>query len=689
MTRGYKAFYRAEEFHLTCICILLFMIAIAAPWLDMSVANHSFVKSYFSVLGFGFLFLLIFWCQINNKNSVWKKNHLILSLLTLFTLGTLSILWTINIDFTITKWLLWLGALFSFYAAFSLDINKNNLVRLAWGLIISASSIAVIGILQHLFDPFTLTQVAKPASTFGNKNMATQPITLILPLCFYLMTNSKTQYYKAWILATMTSMMCVFVFYTTTRASWLAIAVELVLFITFLIINRKKIGGWLDWNSNKRNASIFGVVLTLVLINLSADGFTNFLTTATSTVTEITESAGNVNSARYHIWSATLNMIKDSPFIGSGLGSFSHNLANEGYVTALTKGYQRSHNDVLELGVELGAVGLLIFLALVVSIIASIREIVKKSDVKIGFFYYTLFVALTGSFVNMQFSFPYQMPMPLILLGLYLGLIAKQYDIITSPDKGLSIRIRSQWKKLGFCFWLIAFSVITSVYVSWINAYNQLNATNTEGNYSDLSFLETPIYHKDLQSLLSRTSGLYFNKNYYEISNLIDSQVLIRWPNYINSLFRTGYGAQQMGEGDKALKYSTKLKELEPEGLFGAEIIEMLLYSATQQNDKLRQTFNWVLAQPEQLLAIDQNTYHFLLFLSLGSEELSKHAPLVYEKYQEHHGYSCEVENNIAIHYFNTEQFTKSAEHVHLAIDDKSNCLNPQLVKLLTERNLI
>ncbi|MBW5291108.1 MAG: hypothetical protein Rsou_0778 [Candidatus Ruthia sp. Asou_11_S2] len=38
-----------------------------------------------------------------------------------------------------------------------------------------------------LFDPFSLTQAAVPApSTFGNKNMATQPIILILPLSLFL-----------------------------------------------------------------------------------------------------------------------------------------------------------------------------------------------------------------------------------------------------------------------------------------------------------------------------------------------------------------------------------------------------------------------------------------------------------------------------------------------------------------------
>ena len=78
-----------------------------------------------------------------------------------------------------------------------------------------------------------------------------------------------------------------------------------------------------------------------------------------------------------------------------------------------------------------------------------------------------------------------------------------------------------------------------------------------------------------------------------------------------------------------------------------------------------------------------------LLFFTLASGDLSKHAPILYEKYNENHPYSCEVENNIAIHYFNLEQFNKSAHHVMEAYAKGSNCLNPQLIKLLEEKGLI
>ena len=62
-------------------------------------------------------------------------------------------------------------------------------------------------------------------------------------------------------------------------------------------------------------------------------------------------------------------MIKASPFFGSGLGSFAQNLANEGFATWTINNTMRAHNDILELTVELGLIGLLIFISGVVAII--------------------------------------------------------------------------------------------------------------------------------------------------------------------------------------------------------------------------------------------------------------------------------------------------------------------------------
>ena len=117
--------------------------------------------------------------------------------------------------------------------------------------------------------------------------------------------------------------------------------------------------------------------------------------------------------------------------------------------------------------------------------------------------------------------------------------------------------------------------------------------------------------------------------------------------------------------------------------------IKLHVYSSTKRLDDFLRTFNELASKPEHLLAIDTNTYHHLLFFSLKSKKLSKNAPFLYKKYIEYHGFSCEVENNIAIHYFNTKQFHNAAEHVKNALRNNSKCLNPELIKLLKKKNLI
>ena len=141
---------------------------------------------------------------------------------------------------------------------------------------------------------------------------------------------------------------------------------------------------------------------------------------------------------------------------------------------------------------------------------------------------------------------------------------------------------------------------------------------------------------------------------------------------------------------EKLYELAKRLKRLEPQGLYNSYIVELFVYMSTKEINKFKQTFSELLSQPESFLMLNDDTYRYLLFFTLASKDLSKHAPTLYKKYNENHPYSCEVENNIAIHYFNLEQFNKSAQHVMKAYEKgKYGCLNPQLIKLLDEKGLI
>jgi exopolysaccharide production protein ExoQ len=670
--------------------ILLFLLAISAPWFNLTVSSHELVKSYFAAFGIALLMLASLIYKSHNSEINFKINYIKISLFTLFIFGTSSFLWSINFDFTFNKWLLWLTAAFSFIFALNLSTSHNNLIRLSWGLILAAGTIAIIGILQYLFNPFSLTQHSIPGSTFANKNIATQVLVLILPMCCFLMLNKKVSELQVWILAFIISFIFAFIFYSASRAAWVVTFTEILLILLYFILNRAKITDWGLWNKNKRNATIFSAILILFLINLSADGFTFFLTIASDNISSITERSSDITSPRYRIWQTTLNMFVDSPIIGTGLGSFSQNLGNEGYATWIINNTFRAHNDLLELAVELGLIGIFIFLSVVFSIIYSIFHILNKNTGEIHCFYYLVFVALIGSFVNLQFSFPYQMPVPIVIFGLYCGLIAKQIDSNIEPIKIVSFSISKIHKKI----FLVLLSTLILLlffftYVKWIIAYNQLNKINSLGQFDQIEVIETPIYHSGMQYILYSLGGRYFNKGNFIQSKAIDTQFLKVWPNHLDVLFRAAYAEHKLGQNPNALELAKKLKKLEPQGLYNGYIVEMFVYSSINDLNKLELTFQELLSQPEQFLRLNDDTYRFLIFFTLASNNLSKYAPLLYEKFIEHHGYSCEVENNLAIHYFNSDNFIDSVKHVKRTISQEQKCLNTELIRLLSEKNLI
>ncbi len=679
--------------------VLLIALAVAAPWFNLTVSSPELVKSYIASFGVSLLMFLSLYYKCNNSEVNLKINYIKLTLFLLFIFGTLSTLWSINVDFSVSKWLLWLISAFSFILALNLSIENNSLTKLSWGLILTAGVIAIIGILQYLFDPFSLAQNAMPASTFGNKNIAIQPIILILPLSIFLLLSKQVQNLKAWALIIITSLVIVFIFYTTTRSAWLAFVIELILIALYLIINRIKLREWSHWNKNKGYATIFGILIILVLINLNPNSFSNNsvvndLFVDSSTIYSLTDSVSGQavlsSSLRFEMWQTALNMYYDSPFIGTGLGSYSQNLANEGYATWVINNTTHPHNDLLELAVELGLIGLLIFITVAISLTIGIVKIIKNTSNGENFFYYLLFIALIGSFVNMQFSSPYQMAFPLLLFGLYSGLIAKQVDKTVGPFKTIIFPLKVVYKKiiLGIATTLILI-IFYFTYYCWINTYNQLEKINISKDFTNIEIVETPIYHEGMSGILYSLGGSYFRHGRYKQSSQIDEQLLKIWPNHLDTLWRLSYAKHKLNQNTKALELATKLKELEPQGLYYSYIAQMYIYSSTQEISKFHQTFKELLSQPENFLKLNADTYRFLLFFTLSSKDLSQYAQTIYDKYKQYWGYLCEVENNIAIHYFNLEQFELSAQHTMEAINRNGDCLNPQLIKLLDEKGLI
>ncbi|SMN10679.1 Oligosaccharide repeat unit polymerase Wzy [uncultured Candidatus Thioglobus sp.] len=585
-------------------------------------------------------------------------------------LGTLSIFWSVNIDFTVTKWLLWFSIFCAYLVGYHLQLDSQNLIKFSWGLLIAAFLIALIGILQYWFDPFSLTQATHFASTFGNKNISTQPLVLILPLALFLLGSKTIKGNQVWIVAILTALVMLFVFYARTRSSWVSIVGEIMLIAGFMLIKRKELGAWINWDKNKTKASWVALGMFLLLTNFNDQGFRPFF----EKINNVVNSAEVSSGTRLATFSVAIDTIKASPVFGTGLGSWFENEVQGGFGTYNVMTYKRVHNDLLELGVELGLVGIALLLIATILLSIGIFKILNQGKDKANnWFYFLLWVALSGSFVQMQFSFPYQLAMPAMLLGLYIGIIAKRYEAFSSPIKSFVLKIP---KAAILSFWLVLVLVISAIYVDWINTYNRLDEIKKNDKVQQIQDVIPKVYHLDLQKILRYFSDSYLRVKKYNSMIIVEQKILKYWPNSNTALHYYTYALIQTKRYPEALKVLQHFKKVSGRGLFTAHILEMNIYQILKQNKKIKQAFINLLNTDEHLLALNKDTYRSLLQLSSNHSYLNHHSVKMYDNYVKYHGYSCDIERSIAIYYQKNKQYQQAKKHIDIINSSNNNkCL--------------
>jgi len=483
----------------------------------------------------------------------------------------------------IMLWMHWAACALMFFLVLNGTREKKDSIRLMAVILVSGSLTALLGITQHLFELSELSwipQVAPPAATFANKNMAVHFIILTCPLAFGFILNSENKV-QTWVPSVASALMAVYLVYTGTQAGWVALAVQIVFFSAMMIRERFQKTGETYWNKQKTLAAAAAVIVIFLMIDLGAQDLKKDLLKLTSTQ-ETTNGSSKPSSEAYtssallrmHIWLNTLIMIKDRPLTGFGLGN--HKVFYPLYFRKVVKEKQFSetsqltnvHNDFLQMGAELGLVGMLLLGWLGFLLTRTVLFLTRSGNS--GFVRFStigISVAMVGFLVNACFSFPVHRAIPPFVMMSLTGLLASFYD----KDARRWHTIRQRWIILGAC-------VIVFAGLIWLINFHRLGI-KCDRHYLEISRLEKSknwkgvveegrwaySYFPERVKILSYIGRAYIEMGKPREGIEVLKKVIRAYPNHMNALLNIGVAYGNIREHPRALEAYEKVLRIKPD----------------------------------------------------------------------------------------------------------------------------
>lgn len=315
---------------------------------------------------------------------------------------------------------LWLVAVPFFFLALQLAVSPAQRHQVLTSLFAAAFLITLLGIGQHLFGLSFIPQFAPPAANFANKNMAVHFIVLLFPVGTFLFLTTKKNT-TAWAISLMLSLIVVYLIYTQTRAGWLAVTCQCLLFAVLHKTTRLNLVPL--WSSQKKWALLTGLLVVLTMMNIGPAGFTSGYKTV-----GIRVASGASVHERFAIWADTLTLIRQHPLVGVGLGNLKIHFPSvqKESLYLYTQYLKDAHNDYLQIWAELGFIGLTLFVCLLGSLGVFLFKTHKDcaGNLPKTLELLTMGLSLVGIGINALFCFPLERTIPLFTIMIMMGLLA-------------------------------------------------------------------------------------------------------------------------------------------------------------------------------------------------------------------------------------------------------------------------
>ena len=439
---NYNKSFFTKAIEITIISLIILTPLVFYPYL-IRIFNPAkeLVFNILVIIGLMFWFLKM----TSQEKFALARNPLNLPILSFMAICSLSILWSNSPMVSLLELTLFLVGPLLYFIVVNNVYDEHQINRLLTATLIISSLLGIYGICQYNGIDFSFWKENvgrnQVFGLFGNVNYFAEYLIIPLPLAISLFFVARNKTHKTLLLLGILAMGGSLIL-TFTRGSYLAIGIS-SLFIFFLYLAKQGKG------FIKKHKKIFIIILAFIILATFLFALPNPLNKPGTAISKIKSrisisqfTSDSSLKRREAIWGFTTLMIKDHPLLGSGLGTFKYNSLSY-QARFFDQGENRRlypygiadkvHNEYLQLVVELGIIGLGIFLWIIITYfnygIKTLKRI--KDDYKQG-----IVIGLMGGvvavLVDAIFGFPLHLPATIALFWLALGLT------ISIGGKGIS-----------------------------------------------------------------------------------------------------------------------------------------------------------------------------------------------------------------------------------------------------------
>jgi O-antigen ligase len=315
------------------------------------------------------------------------------------------------------NYLIWLfaGGFFLFTYAYEAFIK-----HICFSLTVIFVLLSIWGLFQYASGELYLFDMGHRAnSIFVTPNTFAASINVILlpAIVFYLIGIKRYRFLFPSLLVMFSALLV-----TQSRGGWVAFLVSLV--IIFVLIRV------LDINIDrlKLKKIILGLSLIIVIYSISNlienDRLINNISISHSTNHLIrSDSIISTMSHRFMLYDIAWQQIKLHPFLGQGFHTYQYFQKRDQIAPYIGSISRYPHNDYLQLWMEIGLLGVLVFISLFIASIYFILKLSKRLEPYELITMLALIVGLSSFYIHALVDFVFYVPFLLLIYGCSFGML--------------------------------------------------------------------------------------------------------------------------------------------------------------------------------------------------------------------------------------------------------------------------